>query len=216
MQIAEGSIKNAQRKYSQREIRAKADQRAHEGDQPGLIKGFPQAFFNDENTDGRTCDDNRGAAGRNRSLQRRALFEHQAIGPIVDFLPDGLFAGLGQLDQLGKPQLLILPHAIMRIDVLRHPRGIQSRLERHLLRGVEIVVDEINARRRDRDRDRDGEPDRANQFSEWDRPYHSATGRISVSRSAFKPCGDRKKSINRWASALLARAPTKYKCLANR
>ncbi len=216
MQNAEGPIEHAQRKYSQREIRAKADQRGHESDQPGLIKGLPQALFDDENTHGRTCNDNRGAAGRNRSVQRRALFEHETIGLIVDFLADGLFASLGQLDQLGKPQLLILPHATVRINVLRDPRGVQSSLERHLRRGVDVVVDEINARRRDSGRDRDGEPDRADQFSERDPLHHSAPGKVSVSRSAFTPCGDRRNSTNRWASAVLSRRTMKYRFFANR
>ena len=76
----------------------------------------------------------------------------------------------------------------------------------NLRRGVDVVVDEIDARRRDSDRDRNSEPDRADQFSEWDSRHHSVSGKVSVSRSAFIPCGDRRKSTNRWAvSAAVAR-----------
>ena len=216
MQFAEGLIEHVQRKCSQRQIRTKADQRGHEGDQPSLIKGFSQALFDGEKTNSRTCNDNRHADGRNRNVQRRALFEHETIDLIVDFLADRLLANLGQFDQLGKPLLLVLPHAIVRINISRDPSGAQASLERHFLRDVDVVVDEIHAGCRDSDGERDGEPDRADQFSERDNWHHSAPGKVSVSRSALTPRGDCRKSKNCWASSLLARGTMKYKCLANR
>src|SRR5664279_1216964 len=103
------------------------------------------------------------------------------------------------------------------VDILRDPCGAQASLERHFCRDVDVVVDEIHARRRDSDGERDGEPDRADQFSERDNSWHhSAPGKVSVSCNAFTPRGDCRKAKNCWASALLARGTMKYRCLANR
>jgi len=136
----------------------------------------------------------------NRGGQRLALFEYETMVPIIDFLADRLFACRGQLDQLGKPVLLILPNAAMRIDVLRDPRGVQSCLERHFSRGVDIVVDEIDGRRHDGGRDRNGESDRADQFSKRNRVHHSAPRKVFRGAQRLHPRRRVQESTKRRAS----------------
>ena len=145
LQRRERPIEHPQRKYLDREVHAEAEQRAEQGDQPGLDQQGSQAGGNLDAAGRGPADDDRGASGHGRSRQLCAFLEDEAVAVVENALMNAFVARLGQLDQFRQARALILPEPAMSVDVLGQPIGIQLRLE-HERRGLVGISDQQEAR----------------------------------------------------------------------
>ena len=79
--------------------------------------------------------------------------------------------------------LLVLPHRVMRINVLRNPVGVEAGLESQRLRRIQVTDEQKSARHRNGGDDRHDKSDGADQGAEGNRFHmpHSSIGHRQAS-----------------------------------